>query len=144
MTARSSPVPAARNRLWRRGRAERRLHAVHLEEARWGDARTSAVDGVDRIFAIAHSTKFPVASVVAVAINDVLADGGVKPKRLRSAPCDRSGNCLRAIRLAVHIERLAAAHEREAVQAQLEIQYRRFNNAMDNIVQGLRCTTGAR
>ena len=41
------------------------------------------------------------------------------------------------VRLADRIDQLSDAREREAVQAQLAIQYKRFNNAMDNIVQGL-------
>jgi diguanylate cyclase (GGDEF)-like protein len=39
--------------------------------------------------------------------------------------------------LAVYVEQLAAAREREAVQAQIAIQYRQFQNATDNILQGL-------
>ena len=44
---------------------------------------------------------------------------------------------LGTVRFAVHMERLAAAREREAVQNQISIQHRRFQNATDNISQGL-------
>ena len=98
---------------------------------------TSAVDGVDRLLAVVHSPDFPVVSVVAVAMNDVLAGGCISRsagvRRRRHRPGDR----LRDVRLAVYVERLADAQAREAIQTQLAAQYKRFNNAMDNIVQGL-------
>jgi diguanylate cyclase (GGDEF)-like protein len=100
--------------------------------------QTSAVDGVDRMFAVVHSRDFPVASVVAVAMDDVLADW------LHQAEAFAFGAAVivlaiafGTIRLAVYIERLADAQAREAIQTQVAVQYKRFNNAMDNIVQGL-------
>jgi diguanylate cyclase (GGDEF)-like protein len=98
----------------------------------------SAVDGVDRMFAIVHSPNFPVVSVVAMAMNDVLADWLHQAEALAfGAAVIVLAIAFGTIRLAVYIERLADAQAREAVQAQVAIQYKRFNNAMDNIVQGL-------
>ena len=99
---------------------------------------TSMVDGVDRMFAVAHSKAFPVASVVAMAMNDVVANWFHQAEALAfGAAVIVLAIAFGAVRLAVHVEQLAAAREREAVRAQAEIEYKRFNNAMDNIVQGL-------
>jgi diguanylate cyclase (GGDEF)-like protein len=115
------------------------FHAKLLAKSFDGMARDdSAPDGVDRLFAIVHSPDFPVVSVVALDMNAVVADwrrqaealaGGVAVIILAIA--------LGAIRLAGHNEQLANARQREAVRAQVAIQYQRFNNAMDNITQGL-------
>ena len=90
------------------------------------------------MFAIVHSPNFPVVSVVAVAMNDVLAElalssGSAGVRRRRHCPGDR----LRDDQARCLFERLADAQAREAIQAQVAVQYKRFNNAMDNIVQGL-------
>ena len=100
--------------------------------------QTSAVDRVDRMFAIVHSPNFPVVSVVAVAMNDVLADWLHQAEALAfGAAVIVLAIAFGTIRLAVYIERLADAQAREAIQTQVAVQYKRFNNAMDNIVQGL-------
>ncbi len=100
--------------------------------------QTSAVDRVDRMFAIVHSPKFPVVSVVAVAMNDVVSNWLHQAEALAfGAAVIVLAIAFGAIRLAVHIEQLADAREREAVQTQVAIQYKRFNNAMDNIMQGV-------
>ena len=100
--------------------------------------QTSVVDGVDRMFAVVHSPNFPVVSVVAVAINDILADWLYQAEALAfGAAVIVLAIAFGTIRLAVYIERLADAQAREAIQAQVAVQYKRFNNAMDNIVQGL-------
>ena len=100
--------------------------------------QTSVVDGVDRIFAVVHSRSFPVVSVVAVAINDILADWLHQTEALAfGAAIILLAIACGTIRLAVYIERLADAQAREAIQTQVAVQYKRFNNAMDNIVQGL-------
>jgi len=100
--------------------------------------QTSDVDGVDRMFAIVHSPKFPVVSVVAVAMTDVVANFLPQAEALAfGVAVIVLTIAFGTIRLAVHIEQLAASREREAVQSQVAVQYRRFNNAMNNIVQGL-------
>jgi len=100
--------------------------------------QTSAVDHVDRLFAVVPSPKFPVAAVVAVAMDDVLADWRHQMEALAfGAAVIVLAIAFGTIRLAVYIERLADAQARETIQTQLAVQYKRFNNAMDNIVQGL-------
>jgi diguanylate cyclase (GGDEF)-like protein len=97
-----------------------------------------AIDGVDRMFAVVHSPDFPVVSVVAVGMNDVLADWLHQTEALAfGAAVIVLAIGFGTIRLAVYVERLADAQAREATQTQLAVQYKRFNNAMDNIVQGL-------
>jgi diguanylate cyclase (GGDEF)-like protein len=115
------------------------LYTRFISQKLDGVARqTSAVDGVDRMFAVAHSPNFPVVSVVAVAMNDVLADWLHQAEALAfGAAVIVLAIAFGTIRLAVYIERLADAQAREAIQAQVAVQYKRFNNAMDNIVQGL-------
>ena len=98
----------------------------------------SDVDHVERMFAVVNSDRFPVASVIAVAMSDVLADWSLQSEIHRfGAGVIVLAIAFGSITLALHIEQLADAREREAVQRQLAIQYKRFNNAMDNIVQGL-------
>ena len=100
--------------------------------------KASVIDGVDRMFAVAKAPNFPVAVVVSVAIGDVLADW------YRQAWVIAAGACglvlmiaLGAIKLALRVDQLSETRERAAVQAQLAVQYKRFNTAMDNIVQGV-------
>ena len=98
----------------------------------------SDVDHIERMFAVVNSDRFPVASVVALAMDDVLAAWRFQAETLAFGAVVIVGVILLgSIRLALRVEQLAAAREREAVQAQSAIQYARFNNAMDNIVQGL-------
>jgi diguanylate cyclase (GGDEF)-like protein len=100
--------------------------------------RTSLFGGDERMSAVVHSLKFPVVSVVAMAMNDVLANWLLQVEALAfGAAVIVLAIASGTIKLAVRIEQLAEAREREAVQAQLTVQYKRFNNAMDNIVQGL-------
>ncbi len=98
----------------------------------------SDVDHIERMFAVVNSDRFPVASVVALAMDDVLAAWRFQDETLEfGAAVIVAVILLGAIRLALRVEQLAEAREREAVQAQTAIQYARFNNAMENIVQGL-------
>ncbi len=115
------------------------LFAQLVSKKQDGVAReTSVVDGVDRMLAVAHSKTFPVAAVVAIAMNDVAANWLHQAEALAfGAAVIVLALAFGTARLAVHIEQLAAAREREAVRTQAEIEYERFNNAMDNIVQGL-------
>ena len=100
--------------------------------------REIGFDGMDRIFAVANSPNFPVAAVVAVSMNDVVADWVGQTEGLAFAAGVIVLSIIAGVvRLADRIDQLSDAREREAVQAQLAIQYKRFNNAMDNIVQGL-------
>ena len=100
--------------------------------------QVSDIDHVERMFAVVNSRTFPVASVVAVAMNDVVANCLLLGGMLRfGAVIIALAIAFGAIRLALHIEQLADARERKAVEVQVAIQHRRFNNAMDNIVQGL-------
>jgi diguanylate cyclase (GGDEF)-like protein len=100
--------------------------------------QSNAIDGVDRLLAIVHSPKFPVASVVAVAMNDVLAGWLHQAEALAfGAAVIVLAIAFGTIRLAVYIERLADAQARASVQTQLAVQYKRFHDAVDNIVQGL-------
>ena len=71
-------------------------------------------------------------------MNDVLAAWRFQAQALElGAAAIAAVILLGAILLALRVEQLAEAREREAVQAQTAVQYARFNNAMDNIVQGL-------
>jgi diguanylate cyclase (GGDEF)-like protein len=98
----------------------------------------SDVDGVDRMFSVVHSPKFPVVSVVAVAMNDVMANWLPQAEALAlGVAVIVLAIAFGTIMLAIRIEQLAAARQREAVQSQVAVQYRRFNNAINNIVQGL-------
>ncbi len=100
--------------------------------------QVSDVDQLERMFAVVNSDKFPVASVVAVEMNDVLAAWRFQAQALELGAAVIAAVILfGAIFLAMRVEQLAEAREREALQAQAAIQYARFNNAMDNIVQGL-------
>ena len=95
-------------------------------------------DGMDRMFAVANSPNFPVATVVAVSMNDIVADWVRQTEGLAFAAGVIVFSIIAGlIRLADRLDQLSDAREREAVQAQLAIQYRRFNNAMENIVQGV-------
>ena len=98
----------------------------------------SKLDHIERMFAVVNSDRFPVASVVAVAMDDVLAAWRFEAETLEfGAAMMVVVILLGSLRLALRVEELAAAREREALQAQSAIQYARFNNAMENIVQGL-------
>ena len=101
-------------------------------------SQTSAIDGVERMLAVVHSPKFPIVSVVAVGMSAVVAEWRRQAEALVfCAGLVVLAIAFGAIMLAVHVEQLAQAREREALRAQEAIQYARFNNAMDNIVQGV-------
>jgi diguanylate cyclase (GGDEF)-like protein len=119
--------------------AKSELYTRFMSQKRDGvTQQNSFVDGVDRMLAVVHSRDFPVASVVAVAMDDVLAGWLHQVEALAfGAAVIVLAIGVGVIRLAVYIERLADAQAREAIQTQLAVQYKRFNNAMDNIVQGL-------
>jgi diguanylate cyclase (GGDEF)-like protein len=112
-----------------------RLIAHNLD----GTARqTSAADHVDRLFVVAHSHTFPVVAVVAVAMSDILAAWLLQVEALAlGAAVIILAIAVVTFRLAVYVEQLADAQAREAIQRQVAVQYKQFNNAMDNIVQGL-------
>ena len=100
--------------------------------------QVSDVDHIERLFAVVNSDRFPVASVVALAMDDALAAWWFQAEALGLGTVVIVVVILfGAVRFALRVEQLAEAREREAVEAQSAIQYTRFNNAMDNIVQGL-------
>ncbi|HXZ16238.1 MAG TPA: diguanylate cyclase, partial [Roseiarcus sp.] len=102
------------------------------------ERQVSDVDHIERMFAVVNSDRFAVASVVALAMDDVLAAWRFQAETLElGAGVIIAVILVGAILLALRVEELAAAREREAVQAQSAIQYARFNTAMDSIVQGL-------
>ncbi len=115
------------------------LFTRFISQKRDGMTRqVSDVDRLERMFAVVNSEKFPVASVVAVAMNDVLAAWRFQAQALElGAAVIAAVILVGAILLAMRVEQLAEAREREVLQAQAAIQYARFNNAMDNIVQGV-------
>ena len=83
----------------------------------------SDVDHVERMFAVVHSEIFPVASVVAVAMDDVLVGWRFQAEALElGAAVMRPGDpAFGTIRLAVDVKRLADAQARAAVQTQLAV-----------------------
>ena len=108
------------------GHADRSLLGKLIAARRDGVTReTSIIDGINRMFVVSHSEKFPVVSVVAVAMNEVVADSLCQAEALTAvgAGVIILSLAFGAIRLAAHVEQLAAGREREAVQAQAEIRY---------------------
>ena len=115
------------------------VYTRFIAEKRDGVMRLrKSVDGVDRLFAIVHSAEFPVVSVVAVAMNEILADWRRQAEALAlGAAIISLAIAFGTIRLALYVERLAEAQARAAIQTQAAIQYKQFSDAVDNIVQGL-------
>ena len=100
--------------------------------------KKSAIDEVDRIFSVTKTPHFPVSVVVTVATGDALAGwfrqaGVIAVGAFAFVLMIAAG----AFKLAIRIDQLLKTRERAAVQAQLAVQYKRFNTAMDNIVQGV-------
>ncbi len=99
---------------------------------------TSAIDGVNRIFSIAKLPHFPLATVVTVATSDALANWQTQSHWIAYGAfvlviLIAAG----AVKLAINVDHISESRESAAVQQQLAIQYKQFNNAMDNIVQGV-------
>jgi diguanylate cyclase (GGDEF)-like protein len=100
--------------------------------------QTGADDGVARMFAVYHSTKFPVVSVVAAPMSEVLAAWPRESSLLTAGACLLvCAIVFGTVLLAVRAEQLSQARQREEVQAQVAVEYKRFNDAMDSIAQGL-------
>ena len=98
----------------------------------------SAIDGEQRLFAVANLPHFPLAVVAAVAASDWYA-GWLRQLEwiaLRTAAV-AALIAVGAVKLAISVDRLSEARKSAAVQAQMAIHYKRFNSAMDNIVQGV-------
>jgi diguanylate cyclase (GGDEF)-like protein len=98
----------------------------------------SAIDGVNRIFSIAKLPHFPLSTVVTVATSDALANWQTQSHWIASGAfvlviLIAAG----AVKLAINVDHISESRESAAVQQQLAIQYKQFNNAMDNIVQGV-------
>ena len=98
----------------------------------------SEEDRVSRIYAVANSRLFPIVSVVATGMDDVMA-----PWRrqalvvLGGAGAVALAILLGALKLAVRVDQASYLRERAAVDAQLSEEHKRFHAAMDNIVQGV-------
>ena len=98
----------------------------------------SATDGKHRLFAIANLPHFPLAVVAAVATSDWYAEWlrqleWIALRTFVVATLIAIGS----VKLAMRLEQLAEARKSAAVQAQMAIHYKRFNSAMDAIVQGV-------
>jgi diguanylate cyclase (GGDEF)-like protein len=98
----------------------------------------STIDGKQRLFAVTNLPHFPLAVVATVASSDWYAEW------LRQAEGIALGAfvlvaliAVGAVKLAMSVDHLSEARKGAAVQAQATIHYKRFNNAMDNIVQGV-------
>ena len=98
----------------------------------------SAVDGADRIVAVAKSPNFPLATVVSQSTDEVLAVWTRQAEWIAGGVFALVLSIVAGLfMLADRINRLSEERERNAVRAQLAVQYERFNNAVHNIVQGL-------
>jgi diguanylate cyclase (GGDEF)-like protein len=98
----------------------------------------SAIDGKRRIFAVANLPHFPLAVVVTVATSDWYA-GWLRQLEwivLRTVVVVAL-IAIGGVKLATSVDQLSEARKSAAVQAQMAIHYKRFNSAMDNIVQGV-------
>jgi diguanylate cyclase (GGDEF)-like protein len=98
----------------------------------------SAIDGERRLFAIANLPHFPLAVVAAVATSDGYVDWlrqleWIALRTVAVAALIAVGG----VKLAVSVDQLSEARKSAAVQAEMAIHYKRFNSAMDNIVQGV-------
>ena len=122
-----------------RGVAAPEPYADDVARRRDGVAQgVSPNDGQQRLFAVANLRHFPLAVVTAVAASDWRA-GWLRQLQWIALRTVVVATLLGggAVWLAGRLDRLAQARESAAVQAQLAIHYGRFNNAMDNIVQGV-------
>ena len=98
----------------------------------------SAIDGEQRLFAVANLPHFPLAVVAAVATSDWCAEWlrqlqWIALRTIAVAALIAVG----AVKLAISVDQLSEARKSAAVQTQMAIHYKRFNSAMDNIVQGV-------
>ena len=98
----------------------------------------SATDGEHRLFAVANLSHFPLAVVAAVATSDWYA-GWLRQLQwiaLRTVVVVTL-IAIGSVKLAIRLDQLSEARKSTAVPAQMAIHYKRFNSAMDNIVQGV-------
>ena len=98
----------------------------------------SSIDGKHRLFAVANLPHFPLAVVATVATSDWRA-GWLRQLEwiaLRTVAV-AALIVIGSVKLAVSVDQLSEARKSAAVQAQMAIHYKRFNSAMDNIVQGV-------
>jgi diguanylate cyclase (GGDEF)-like protein len=98
----------------------------------------SAIDGQQRLYAIANLPHFPLAVVTAVATSDWYAGWRrqlewIALRTIVVATVIAAGS----VKLAISVDQLAEARKSAAVQAQAAIHYKRFSSAMDNVVQGV-------
>ena len=114
-------------------------------DARYGSRRragaaqgVSAIDGDHRLSAVANLPHFPLAVVAAVATSDWYAAWlrqleWIALRTIAVAMVIAVGS----VKLAQSVDQLSEARKSAAVQAQMAIHYKRFNSAMDAIVQGV-------
>ena len=115
------------------------LDAQYVSQRREGVTEgVSAIDGEHRLFAIANLPHFPLAVVAAVATSDWYA-GWLRQLEwiaLRTVAV-LALIAIGSVKLANSVDQLSEARKSAAVQAEMAIHYKRFNSAMDNIVQGV-------
>ena len=98
----------------------------------------SPIDGVARMFAVANLPHFPLAAVATVATSDWYAGWRAQAEWIGFAGFVLVALiAIGAVKLAIRIDQLSEARKSAAVQAQVAIRNKRFNDAMDNIVQGV-------
>jgi diguanylate cyclase (GGDEF)-like protein len=131
-------VPAA-DLTFGRDIAAEGLDVQYISQRREGVAQgVSAIDGDHRLFAVANLPHFPLAVVAAVATSDWYGEWlrqleWIALRTVAVATLIAIGS----VKLAVSVDQLSEARKSAAVQAEMAIHYKRFNSAMDNIVQGV-------
>ena len=104
--------------------------------------QTSEIDRVDRLFAIVHSTHFPVVSVVAVAMDDFLAAWLHQAEALAfAATVIVLTIAMGTTTIAVYVERLADAQARAAIKAKSPSSTSGSTTRWTTSSRGWRCTT---
>jgi diguanylate cyclase (GGDEF)-like protein len=115
------------------------LDAGYVSPRRDGVAQgASAIDGDHRLSAVANLSHFPLAVVAAVATSDWYA-GWLRQLQwiaLRTVAV-ATLIAIGSVKLAIRLDQLSEARKSAAVQAQAAIHYKRFNSAMDAVVQGV-------
>lgn len=100
--------------------------------------QVSSADGVRRVLAVINSSSFPVATVVGAAINDVVAGWVVDARNIALAV---AGLMLVivvvAASLALSMESGEKARQMAAVRAAVAVEQRRFEDAIENVVEGV-------
>ena len=115
------------------------LFQDYLQPRRDGVTRArSDFDGVERLLAIANAADFPISTVIAIGMPDVVAAWSQQARWLALA----SGLAMAAIvagsvQLAVRSDKVARERQRRALEKQMAEQAVTLSNAIENIMQGL-------